>query len=119
VSQRQSYFRAEPELQLVQRLAPGHCLQASPRLQSQDILAPRVRQHSDQDSARGLQRRLSANQDVLYTHQFRQGLGQRVQTAGDHQHALLDRDQAEWTLSVAGQNLATDERTWLTLFLDS
>lgn len=119
VSKWQSHLCAESQLQHNERLASSHSMQAPTRLQPQDLLAPRIRQHPDTHRARRLQCRLSAYQDVLDPHQFRQRLGQRLQTPGHHKHAMLDWGATQRTLPVARQDLATNERTRLFIIIIS
>ena len=92
-------------------------MQAAARLQFENLLTPRVRQHLDAHRARRLQRRISADENVLDSNKLRQGLGQRLQATGDHKHAVLDRSETQRALSVAGQNLATNEWAWIFILM--
>lgn len=94
-------IRAEPQLQPALRMASGHRLQDTARLQPQDLQQPGIRGPAVAVGVAGLRGGVPAHAHVYYTHELRQGLGGRVQTSNSDIDAVLDRAAPERSAAVA------------------
>ena len=108
--QHQPGVRAEPRVQHPWGSPAADYHQAQQRCPADDFQLSRVRADA-QGPGRGARRPrlrggLWAAENVHRPHEFRQGLGRRVQPAGRLQHTLLDRAAPAHSADLAGQDAA-------------
>lgn len=89
MSQRFEHLRAESELQLALRMAPGDGLQDSTRLQLEDFQQSGIRSAVVAIGVAGLRSRLPIDEDVHDPNVVRERLGRRVQVSETNRPTML------------------------------